>query len=118
MRWWETSEDDPGQGMAGEAVAAGAELIIVAGGDGTVRAVAERLADMSAGAQLGIVPLGTGNLLARNLEVPIDDVPAAFVRAFDGEAQPVDVGWVEVDLDAGRSGTASSSWSGSGSMRT
>lgn len=101
VRWWETKEDDPGQGIAKSALAAGADLIIVAGGDGTVRAVAEHLADTSSDAELAIVPLGTGNLLARNLDVPINDVPAAFERALSGDARAVDVGWVEVDLDAG-----------------
>ncbi|SFR92621.1 lipid kinase, YegS/Rv2252/BmrU family [Microbacterium sp. cf046] len=99
VRWWETTEEDPGQGVAKDALAAGADLILVAGGDGTVRAVAEHLADVSSDAQLGIIPLGTGNLLARNLEVPINDMPAAFVRALDGDTRPVDVGWVDVELD-------------------
>lgn len=101
ITWWETTADDPGQGAAKDALADGADLIIVAGGDGTVRAVAEHLADVSAGAELGIVPLGTGNLLARNLEVPIGDVSAAVARALEGDARAVDVGWVEVHLEHG-----------------
>jgi YegS/Rv2252/BmrU family lipid kinase len=101
ISWWETTEEDPGQGPTKDALAAGADLIIVAGGDGTVRAAAEHLADVSSEAQLGIIPLGTGNLLARNLEVPINDLPAAFVRALGGDAHPIDVGWVEVELESG-----------------
>lgn len=97
--WFETTEDDPGQGAAARALAAGVELIAVAGGDGTVRAVAEHLAENSAEVDLAIIPLGTGNLLARNLDVPLGDVPAAFARAVRGEPRPVDVGWVEVALD-------------------
>lgn len=100
-RWWETTEEDPGQGVAAAAIAAGAEMLIVAGGDGTVRAVAELVADTSADVELVIVPLGTGNLFARNLDIPIDDLAAAFRRAVDGEARAVDVGWVEVDLESG-----------------
>src|SRR5215207_6875157 len=100
VRWWETTVEDPGQGMAKQALAAGADLVLAAGGDGTVRAVAEHLADASADVELGIIPLGTGNLLARNLDVPID-VPAAFVRALEGDARPVDVGWVEVEFEDG-----------------
>ena len=38
--WLETSADDPGQGMAKEAIASGASAVLAAGGDGTVRAVA------------------------------------------------------------------------------
>ena len=101
VRWWETTEEDPGQGVAEDAIAHGADLVIVAGGDGTVRAVAEHLADSSADVEMAIVPLGTGNLFARNLDVPIDDVPAAFERAINSEARPIDVGWVEVELAGG-----------------
>lgn len=101
VRWWETSKDDPGQGVAKDALAAGADLVIVAGGDGTVRAVAEHLADVSSSAEMAIVPLGTGNLLARNLGVPINSVPAAFRRAIEGDATAVDVGWVDVELEGG-----------------
>jgi Sphingosine kinase and enzymes related to eukaryotic diacylglycerol kinase len=102
VQWWETSKDDPGQDVAKQALAAGAGLVIVAGGDGTVRAVAEHLADARADADMAIVPLGTGNLLARNLGVPINDVPAAFARAVGEDARAVDVGWVDVDLDTGK----------------
>jgi len=101
IRWWETTQHDPGQGVAADALAAGADLVVVAGGDGTVRAVAEHLADVSATAELAIIPLGTGNLLARNLTIPLGDVPAAFARALSADTRPVDVGWVEVALDAG-----------------
>jgi diacylglycerol kinase (ATP) len=101
ISWWETTVEDPGRGAAKSALAAGADLVLVAGGDGTVRAAAEHLADVSAAVDLGIIPLGTGNLLARNLDVPINDIPAAFVRALEGDARVVDVGWVEVDLADG-----------------
>jgi diacylglycerol kinase (ATP) len=101
VRWWETTVEDPGQGMAEAAIAAGADLLVVAGGDGTVRAVAEHLADARSDVDMAIVPLGTGNLFARNIDVPINDTPAAFVRAMAGPARPMDVGWVEVDLDGG-----------------
>ncbi|GAA3216039.1 diacylglycerol/lipid kinase family protein [Microbacterium terregens] len=99
--WWETTAEDPGQGATSEALAAGAELIIVAGGDGTVRAVAQQLAEVSADVDLAIVPLGTGNLLARNFDVPINDVPAAFAQALTGDPRPLDVGWVDIELTGG-----------------
>ena len=44
VEWWETSIEDPGRGMAADAVAAGCDVVIAVGGDGTVRAVAESLA--------------------------------------------------------------------------
>ncbi|HEU5127902.1 MAG TPA: diacylglycerol kinase family protein [Glycomyces sp.] len=102
VSWHRTSPDDPGRGAAGEALATGAGVIVAAGGDGTVRAVAERLAEADAPAELVIVPLGTGNLLARNLEVPLGDPAGALARAFDGESRPLDLGWVEADVDGAR----------------
>lgn len=99
--WFETSEDDAGQGVTAQALAAGADLLVVAGGDGTVRAVAERLAEADTGTELAIVPLGTGNLLARNLGVPLNDIPGALTRAFDGEARAIDMGWLEIELAGG-----------------
>lgn len=99
--WFETSEEDAGQGAAARAIEAGADLLVVAGGDGTVRAVAEHLAEADTTVELGIVPLGTGNLLARNLRVPLVGVAAAFTRALTGEARALDVGWLEIDLAGG-----------------
>ena len=63
--WLETSVDDPGQGVARDAVDAGVTAVLVAGGDGTVRAVSEGLVD--SGMPMVLMPAGTGNLLARNL---------------------------------------------------
>ncbi|KAA9106345.1 diacylglycerol/lipid kinase family protein [Microbacterium rhizomatis] len=100
VQWWETSADDAGQAVAKRAIDAGAQLLVVAGGDGTVRAVAERLADDGSNVDLGIVPLGTGNLLARNLGVPLNDIAAAFARALTGDPLSIDVGWVDVQLEA------------------
>lgn len=95
IRWWETSVEDPGRGMAAEAVEAGCTTVIAVGGDGTVRAVAESLAGTEAA--LGIVPQGTGNLLARNLEVPLNSIDAALERVRDGEPRTIDLGWVRID---------------------
>ncbi|GAA2228051.1 diacylglycerol kinase family protein [Promicromonospora sukumoe] len=99
--WFETTKDDPGQGAAARAIEAGADVLVVAGGDGTVRAVAEHLAQSGADVELGIVPLGTGNLLARNLRVPLLNPAAAFRRALSGESRLIDVGWLEIDLEGG-----------------
>lgn len=95
VRWWETSVEDPGRGMAEEAIEAGCELVIAVGGDGTVRAVAEGLAGTET--TLGIVPQGTGNLLARNLGVPLNGMKPALERVRDATPQHIDLGWVDFD---------------------
>lgn len=99
VSWFETTEEDPGGGATRQALSSGVEVVIAAGGDGTVRAVAEQLAESGADVVLGIVPRGTGNLLARNLGVPLDDVPAAIARALEGESQRIDVGWADAVID-------------------
>lgn len=95
--WFETTEDDPGQGAAGDALARGCDVVVAAGGDGTVRAVAERLGGSGAPeAELGVVPLGTGNLLARNLGIPLGDPQAAFARVLERAGSRLDLGVVRV----------------------
>ncbi|NHI16233.1 diacylglycerol/lipid kinase family protein [Microbacterium excoecariae] len=86
----ETTVTDPGQAAAAEALAAGATSVLVAGGDGTVRAVAEAM--RGSGVPLAIVPSGTGNLLARNLRLPLDRVGPMVEAAFSGDALAVDIG--------------------------
>jgi len=54
----------------GQARADGTELFVAAGGDGTVSAVAGPL--VGSGLPVGILPLGTGNILARDLGIPQD----------------------------------------------
>ncbi|MFF2273596.1 diacylglycerol/lipid kinase family protein [Agromyces sp. NPDC058136] len=92
--WLETTEADPGKGGAHEAVDAGVDLVIAAGGDGTVRSVAAGL--RGSGMPMGIVPLGTGNLFARNLDIPVNDIDDAVVLAFSGADRVVDVIVAEV----------------------
>nr|NLD40588.1 diacylglycerol kinase [Actinomycetales bacterium] len=93
----ETSEKDPGTTQALAAVTARAATVIAAGGDGTVRAVAAGLA--STGTPMGIVPLGTGNLLARNLDLPITDLARCIRLALTDPALPLDLGWLVLDDD-------------------
>lgn len=91
----ETDADDPGPGQARAALAAGVDLVCVLGGDGTIRHVAQVLAGTSM--PLGLLPGGTGNLLALNLHVPGDSLEAAVRVAVAGQDRPVDVGWVVLD---------------------
>ena len=95
--WFTTTEDDPGTGQAQRAVEMGADVVVACGGDGTVRAVAAGLVHTAA--TLAVVPLGTGNIFARNLGVPLSDPPAALRLAIDGGDTAVDVGWLDVHRD-------------------
>lgn len=94
VRFYETTIDDPGRGQAEQAVADGADLVMAAGGDGTVRLVASVLAGSDT--RMGIIPAGTGNLLARNVGIPLEDPSAAMIAALTGEDHAVDVGWLRV----------------------
>ena len=92
--WFETTADDPGQGQTREAVAAGVTLVIAAGGDGTVRAVAEALSGSDVG--LALLPSGTGNLLARNLKLTLNDLDHSIHTAFAGVDRQIDLGRIRI----------------------
>lgn len=93
--WLETEEDDPGYAMGRQAVESGADLVCAMGGDGTVRFVAAAL--RGTGVPMGILPEGTGNLLARNLDVPLADFPTTLEIALSGQDRAIDVGLVRFD---------------------
>ncbi len=88
--WFETTEDDPGAGQAQEAIDKGADVIAVCGGDGTVRSCVESLAGTDRA--LAVIPAGTGNLLARNLNIPTDPAAALEVALGAGRRR-IDVGY-------------------------
>lgn len=97
--FFETAIDDLGQGGVRRALDAGAAAVLVAGGDGTVRAVSEAIA--GTGVRLTIVPSGTGNLLARNLSLPLDDPERVIAAAFTGRTQPIDIGIARITRPSG-----------------
>lgn len=72
-----------------KAAAADADCVIVAGGDGSVSTAAAIVRD--AGKVLGIIPFGTYNLLARDLNMPMD-FPSALQALAAGSVQAIDVG--------------------------
>lgn len=71
------------------AAMAGDRLVIAAGGDGTVNEVINGLAH---GATLGILPLGTANVLAHELDLPLN-AEKACQRILEGREERVDLGF-------------------------
>lgn len=100
--FFETTVQDPGTGQAAEAVRRGAGLVVACGGDGTVRSVARGLIGSSV--PMGVVPLGTGNLLARNLDLPLDDIDGALRVAMSGRTRAIDLGEVHYTDGEGNDG--------------
>ncbi|WP_442923503.1 diacylglycerol/lipid kinase family protein [Microbacterium sp. KUDC0406] len=98
-RWYETSGEDSGLRAAEEALAGEPAVMIIAGGDGTVRTGAE--AAQGSGTPIALLPAGTGNLLARNLGLPLNDVDRAIAAAFSGVTRAVDVGVAELENESG-----------------
>jgi diacylglycerol kinase family enzyme len=66
--WFEVAKSSQAPKCAREAIAKGADLLFVWGGDGTVQACIDALAGTSA--VIAILPAGTANLLAVNMEIP------------------------------------------------
>ncbi|MGO1539937.1 MAG: diacylglycerol/lipid kinase family protein [Leucobacter sp.] len=101
--WYETDREDSGRGAATKALTGKPAAVIVGGGDGTVRAVAETVYE--SGTPLALVPAGTGNLLARNLGLPLNDVEESVAAAFGGTTRAVDVAIAELEDDGGHRST-------------
>jgi diacylglycerol kinase (ATP) len=90
----ETTPEDPGGAMTATAVQEGVDLVLGAGGDGTIRVICSGLADT--GIPFGLIPAGTGNLLAKNIGIPLDAALALDV-ALDGEDKRIDLVGVTID---------------------
>jgi diacylglycerol kinase family enzyme len=91
----ETTPEDTGQGQTRQALAENVDVVCALGGDGTVRCVAEVLAGTTT--PLALLPSGTGNLLARNMDIRLDDLDSAMRTALLGRNRHVDVGRLHVD---------------------
>ncbi|MGH3327534.1 MAG: diacylglycerol/lipid kinase family protein [Streptomycetales bacterium] len=89
--WYETTEDESGRRLAQAAVRDGVDVVYACGGDGTVMACVTALAGTDV--PLAVLPTGTGNLLARNLALPVDPRHAVRVGVA-GADRRIDVGRV------------------------
>lgn len=88
----ETQRAEDARRFSAEAVAAGADVVAVFGGDGTTMQAAVPL--VGTGIPLGLVPGGTGNVLAGNLGLPLGPVQAAQV-ILGGRTRRIDLGRLE-----------------------
>jgi len=89
--WYEVTKSRKAPKFARRALARGAEVIFVWGGDGTVQHCIDAVA--GTGAVLAILPAGTANLLAMNLQVPAD-LTEAVQAGLHGERRLLDTGSV------------------------
>lgn len=92
-----TSGPGDARRLAAEAVRDGFDLIVAAGGDGTVHETLNGLGDVPDGfarARLGVLPLGTINVFARELNIPLKVDRAWAVLQRDRELR-MDLPWVE-----------------------
>ena len=97
--WLPMVSGEPSSVQVDAAADARVDLVIAAGGDGTVRGVGS--ATRAHGLPFAIVPIGTANLLARNLGLPLLDAEAAVRIAFTGETKRIDLGVLEYRLEDG-----------------
>jgi diacylglycerol kinase (ATP) len=85
-----TEKEGDAEELTREAVREGAGLIVAAGGDGTLNAVLNGLAEDFSAARLGLLPLGTGNDFARSIGVPAD-LEGALAILDAGRTRRIDV---------------------------
>jgi YegS/Rv2252/BmrU family lipid kinase len=85
----QTEYEGHGTELARQAVAKGYHVAIGCGGDGTLNELIQGLVGSTTA--LGLIPMGTANVLAREVGVPLDPVKAAEVL-LTGHVRPVDVG--------------------------
>jgi diacylglycerol kinase (ATP) len=90
---YETTGEENVREIVKDAVKQGYRMIWAAGGDGTVAAVANGL--VSGDVPLGIVPLGSGNIIAKELDIPLDVTAACDLLVGSHRTRRLDV--LEVD---------------------
>jgi diacylglycerol kinase family enzyme len=98
-----TTAEDPGHTQSRAAIKSGADVVLACGGDGTIRVVAQALAHT--GIPMGLIPLGTGNLLARNIDLDVNNLHASIQTALFGHQRFIDTAGMAIEND--RTGAAS-----------
>ncbi|MEO5314606.1 diacylglycerol kinase family protein [Pseudarthrobacter sp. CC12] len=93
--FFETTAEDPGFSQMQAALAAKPDVVLVGGGDGTVRVVAEALANTDVA--MGLIPLGTGNLLARNVDLDVNDLHGNVQTALFGRQRYIDTARMAIE---------------------
>jgi diacylglycerol kinase (ATP) len=88
---WYTHARGEGEKLARKAVEQKANLVIAAGGDGTINEIIQGLAGSETA--LGILPNGTVNVWARELGIPLDEVGACGIL-LNGQTRRIDLGYV------------------------
>ncbi|SEQ73121.1 MULTISPECIES: diacylglycerol kinase family protein [Micrococcaceae] len=101
--FYETTAEDPGFSQVRAALADKPDVVLVGGGDGTVRVVAESLA--GTGVAMGLIPLGTGNLLARNVDLDVYDLHGNVQTALFGRQRYIDT--ARMGIENSRTGHSS-----------
>ncbi len=103
--WLPTSENETGGVQVLRALAQGATRLLIVGGDGTVRECLEAISKTedydTRRVTVGIVPAGTGNVLARNLRLDLTDLRRSVIRGLTGNRHPIDLGLARVIKDDG-----------------
>ncbi len=84
-----TTSADEAEAIAREAVKSGYRTVVAAGGDGTINEVVNGLGE--SGVHLGILPVGTMNVLAAELGLPVKDLAACWRIITDGHIQQIDL---------------------------
>jgi diacylglycerol kinase (ATP) len=84
----ETADPESIEALVRDACATGVDMVIAAGGDGTISRVANGLRGTDL--PLGILPVGTGNILARGLMLPLGLEAAVRLLAGEHDVMPLD----------------------------
>ena len=87
-----TPEEKSAQNEATRAAKEGFELIVAAGGDGTINEVVNGIAFLKDRPKMAIIPAGTTNDYARALGIPRDDIPAAAKVILKDITRKMDIG--------------------------